>query len=489
VTAVQATPSAGLAAPERLSELHSTDLLDSPVEEAFDRFTRLLSRAVGVPVALVSLVDDERQFFKSAVGLAEPWASLRGTLLSHSFCQHVVAADSLLVVSDARSDPRVRGNLAIDDLSVVAYAGAPLRGPGGQVLGSLCAIDSRPRSWSADDLAVLEDLAAAVSDLIAVRVAAVARRAAALDVSHRVRSGLAGLRIEAEDLASAPEAELRAQASRVVAGLDTLTRVVEQALQAAERSAVPDAGALPLESLLAQVVAATGGSRPVVVAPGDGGGCVVDAPPGAVTAVIRGMVDVLLEHGSGTVTMAVEAGPSFTRVRVSDESAGLPLPVVAALSGRADGGAATCGRRSALAGRTGRPHARRSPGGQLGVPDGAGAGAPGQRGRQPIAWEIDRPRLRGVLLVPPSRPCRAPRRPRSAGPDRLRRLRRARHGTAGELAVADTRAAEPAGGVRRTLDARAERGGVAERGRARHRRPLRRGGGDRCRVPRGGRAR
>ena len=74
----------------RLSVLQSTGLLDSDAEAPFDRLTRLSSRLLGAPVALISLVDDHRQFFKSAEGLAEPWASRRQTPLSHSFCQHVV---------------------------------------------------------------------------------------------------------------------------------------------------------------------------------------------------------------------------------------------------------------------------------------------------------------------------------------------------------------------------------------------------------------
>ena len=74
--------------PARLSALRQTALLDTPAEEAFDRLTRLASKILRAPVSLVSLVDEDRQFFKSAIGLAEPWASLRQTPLSHSFCQH-----------------------------------------------------------------------------------------------------------------------------------------------------------------------------------------------------------------------------------------------------------------------------------------------------------------------------------------------------------------------------------------------------------------
>ena len=109
----------------RLAALRQTGLPDSGPEEAFDRLTRLATRALGVPVALVSLVDEHRQFFKSCVGLPEPWATDRQTPLSHSFCQHVVSAADPLVIADARQHPLVRDNAAIADLGVVAYAGFP----------------------------------------------------------------------------------------------------------------------------------------------------------------------------------------------------------------------------------------------------------------------------------------------------------------------------------------------------------------------------
>ena len=146
---------------ERLAALQRTALLDSPAEDSFDRLTRLARRLLGVPVALVSLVDDHRQFFKSADGLAEPWASLRETPLSHSFCQHVVTQSAPLIVEDARLDPLVRDNLAVRDLGVIAYAGMPLSLPDGHVLGSFAAIDVVPRKWTDDDLTTLRDLAAA----------------------------------------------------------------------------------------------------------------------------------------------------------------------------------------------------------------------------------------------------------------------------------------------------------------------------------------
>jgi serine phosphatase RsbU (regulator of sigma subunit) len=138
-------------------------------DPAFERFARLVRRQLGVPVALVSLVDATEQVFPGAAGLPEPWQTVRRTPLTHSFCQHVVRGRQPLVVEDAREHPLVRDSLAIPDLSVIAYAGMPLADADGRVVGSLCAIDSRPRRWSDDDLAVLADLADACSSELQLR--------------------------------------------------------------------------------------------------------------------------------------------------------------------------------------------------------------------------------------------------------------------------------------------------------------------------------
>lgn len=163
---------------DRLALLRNLQLLDTPAEEAFDRLTKLAAKILRAPVALVSLVDEDRQFFKSCVGLPEPLASQRETPLSHSFCQHVVTAAGPLIIADAREHPLVWDNGATKEIGVVAYAGIPLIA-NGQVLGSFCAIDTQPRSWTDEEIGILTDLAAAVNAELELRVAsqAVARQA------------------------------------------------------------------------------------------------------------------------------------------------------------------------------------------------------------------------------------------------------------------------------------------------------------------------
>jgi GAF domain-containing protein len=147
--------------PARLAALRATNLLDSPADRAFDRITKLAARVLHAPVALISLVDSERQFFKSSVGLKEPWRSARQTPLSHSFCRHTLDTGKPLVIEDARVHPLVRDNLAVRDLDAVSYAGTPLIADG-QVLGTLCVLDHQPRVWTSDQIDTLEALGASV---------------------------------------------------------------------------------------------------------------------------------------------------------------------------------------------------------------------------------------------------------------------------------------------------------------------------------------
>jgi GAF domain-containing protein len=147
---------------DRLDALRATGLLDSDIMPSFDRLARLAAHVLNAPVALVSLVDADRQFFKSCLGLPEPWASERQAPLTHSFCQHAVASREPLLVDDAREHEYLRDNLAIRDMGVIAYAGIPLIDPDGHALGTLCVIDSRPRHWTTHQVQLLSDLAGSV---------------------------------------------------------------------------------------------------------------------------------------------------------------------------------------------------------------------------------------------------------------------------------------------------------------------------------------
>lgn len=202
---------------ERLQALRETQLLDTPPEEAFDRLTALASKILRAPVSLITLVDSDRQYFKSQVGLGEPWAQQRETPLSHSFCKHVVATGKPLVVTDARSHPLLRENKAISELGVVAYAGIPLETSEGQTLGSFCAIDREPRVWTQEEIDILRDLTLATMTEIALRLTA--RR---LNENLKQLQALEELR---DDLTRMIVHDLRTPLTSIVGGLQSLPEI------------------------------------------------------------------------------------------------------------------------------------------------------------------------------------------------------------------------------------------------------------------------
>lgn len=153
---------------QRIAALGATGLLDTDPEERFDRYTRLTRRLLNMPIALVSLVDAERQWFKSRQGLAAT-----ETPRDVSFCGHAILENEVMVIEDARLDARFHDNpLVTGDPKVQFYAGAPLTSPDGHTLGTLCVIDHEPRSLDADDVEALKDIAAMVSgELAALQMA------------------------------------------------------------------------------------------------------------------------------------------------------------------------------------------------------------------------------------------------------------------------------------------------------------------------------
>jgi phosphoribosyl 1,2-cyclic phosphodiesterase/DNA-binding response OmpR family regulator len=142
---------------QRLATLHSLGILDTPEEQRFDRLTRLAAAILRVPVALVSLVDRERQWFKSAHGM-----EVRQTPRETSFCAHAVAARELLVVPDALADHRFADNPQVSGRTRVRfYAGCPLF-VGQSCVGTLCVLDVRPRQLSLEQVGLLRDVAVLV---------------------------------------------------------------------------------------------------------------------------------------------------------------------------------------------------------------------------------------------------------------------------------------------------------------------------------------
>lgn len=152
---------------QRLATLKSIDMLDTQAEERFDRLTRMAKRMFGVPIALVSLVDENRQWFKSCVGL-----SATETSREISFCGHAILDNDVFIVPNALEDPRFADNpLVLNEPNIRFYAGCPLV-VSGYRLGTLCIIDQTPRQFNHEDVEALTDLASTVErELAAIQLA------------------------------------------------------------------------------------------------------------------------------------------------------------------------------------------------------------------------------------------------------------------------------------------------------------------------------
>ncbi|MEZ3500860.1 sensor domain-containing diguanylate cyclase [Pantoea sp. KPR_PJ] len=154
---------------QRLAELHSLKILNTPPEERFDRLTRLARRLFNAPIALVSLVEANQQWFKSISGHYDASHTRRDI----SFCGHTILQDEVMVIENALNDSRFHDNpLVTGEPHIRFYAGCPLQGPGGVNVGTLCILGPEPREFSAEDRATLSDLAAmAEAELAAFQTA------------------------------------------------------------------------------------------------------------------------------------------------------------------------------------------------------------------------------------------------------------------------------------------------------------------------------
>ena len=140
---------------QRLAILNALEVLDTPIEERYERITRLLAKALSVEGAAISFVDRDRVWFKSITGV-----DLTEVPRDVSFCSHAICEDGLFVVEDASTDPRFTDNALVTRPSGQRfYASQPLHVGGGLNVGAICVFDSRQRSLGADELQFLRDMA------------------------------------------------------------------------------------------------------------------------------------------------------------------------------------------------------------------------------------------------------------------------------------------------------------------------------------------
>jgi len=160
--------------PRRLAAVRATGLLDTASVGGFDRLTRIGAHLLDVPATFISLVDDHRDFYLSNCGFGEPLASDR-QLTGHTFCHFTIEDEVPLVIPDTRADTVYRNVPTIKSLGVAAYLGAPLVLLSGEVIGAFCAIDMKPREWTALEIQNAVDVASLVVSEIELRQAAIER--------------------------------------------------------------------------------------------------------------------------------------------------------------------------------------------------------------------------------------------------------------------------------------------------------------------------
>lgn len=150
---------------DRVADLQQYNVLDTEPEEPFERITRVAKSALNVPIVLVSLIDSDRQWFKSRQGL-----EATETPREISFCTHAIRQDDAFVIPNALEDKRFATNpLVTGDPNIRFYVGIPLKTPRGNNIGTLCAIDTKPREIQPLELIVLQDLARLVVDELELR--------------------------------------------------------------------------------------------------------------------------------------------------------------------------------------------------------------------------------------------------------------------------------------------------------------------------------
>ncbi|ERI51423.1 hypothetical protein N878_22640, partial [Pseudomonas sp. EGD-AK9] len=191
---------------QRLAALQALELLDTPAETLFDHITALAAQICATPIALISLIDAERQWFKSRVGL-----DTEQTARELAFCAHAVAADAPLEVDNALEDARFRDNPLVTAAPHIRfYAGMPLHDRHGLALGTLCVIDRQPRHLDAHQRQQLQHLARLTGELFELRLQA--RRQAEQSAMHQAMLDNAGSAVLVLDpqgrvLRSNPEAQ------------------------------------------------------------------------------------------------------------------------------------------------------------------------------------------------------------------------------------------------------------------------------------------
>ena len=215
--------------PARLALLRRTRLFDAPPKPAFDRLTRLAMRVMHAPIALVTIIDDDGQFFLSCVGLPEALPEQRQTSLSASFCKRLVETGDSVIVSDLAMDPVLAEDATLREFGIASYAGIPLRASTGKLLGSFCVFDRMTREWTGEQMEMLTTLANSATSEIELRSALDCEAELALEIasSRNEARGAVLAQRENGELLSAVIAERTAALEQLRASEERLRALVD----------------------------------------------------------------------------------------------------------------------------------------------------------------------------------------------------------------------------------------------------------------------
>lgn len=326
----------------RLATLRQLAILDTPGEKDFDDIVRLACELAQVPMALVSLVDEQRQWFKARVGVDAP-----ETARDHAFCAHAILSDDLFVVPDASLDERFAGNpLVTGGPQIRFYAGAPLRAPDGHRVGTLCILDRVPRELPSSLRDALQALRRHVETILALRQRNIElahfndeleRLRTEKDllvqfVAHDMKNALSSIMLNAEALPSVQDldevADIGADMLDASKGLD---RLVFDMLDVSRRERGAELrvslGPLKVDELLEHVVGATrrrATLRRVSLTTQWGGGDVV-ADRNLLVRVVENLLDNALRYApaGGTIAVRTRRDGSEVRITISDNGPGI----------------------------------------------------------------------------------------------------------------------------------------------------------------------
>ncbi len=259
--------------------------------------TRVATTVLRVPVAIISLIDRDRQFIKSQSGLSGPLASLRKTPLKHSFCKHPVGSGEPLVVADARRHPLIGDYPAVSELGVIAYAGIPLITSEGYALGTFCVLDGRPHDWTKEEIGILQVLASSAISEIELRRLVDEQQALTAKLKSLVESRTSELRVSEERQRVLLEVN-----NAIVTCLDRDS--LFSAITTALRRMIPfDRAALVLHDRIKDVFRVLGVAGPVPSPP--------VIPLGTEWPRQQSRAGWVLDHGEPLVTLDLRDSPPF----------------------------------------------------------------------------------------------------------------------------------------------------------------------------------